>query len=350
MTNPFKNFYKTAGVDLGTANSLIYVKGQGIVVNQPTLVAVNNRTDQILAIGDEAKKMLDRVPAHVTLIKPLMNGVISDFEMTEEILSHFLKEAGGDSFFSRYRLIAISVPTNLTEVERKSVEDAVISAGASQVLLVEEPIASAIGIRLPVEDAMASLVVNIGGGSTEVSIISVGGAVTSKSIKIAGQQFNEDIMRLMKSEYKLLIGEPTAETLKTTIGSAIPTEGEKAGIAVRGRGIGSGLPKEVVVKSTHIRAALQKSLKAISDAIKSLLEDSPPELVGDVFERGIYMAGGGALLKGLNKYLERELAVRTILVDDPLTCAVRGLGIIIEDLPKYETILSNQNRPQPIQL
>lgn len=349
MINPLKNFYKTVGIDLGTANTLIYVKGHGIVVNQPTLVAINSRTDQILAIGDEAKKMLDRVPAHVTLIKPLMNGVISDFEMTEEILKHFLREASGKNTISRYKLAAISVPTNLTEVERKSVEDAVVSAGASNVLLVEEPIASAIGMRLPVEEAKASLIVNIGGGSTEISIISVGGAVTSKSIKLAGQQFNEDIMRLIKSEHKLIIGEPTAETLKTSIGSAIPMK-EDVEIKVRGRGVGTGLPREVSVKSSHVRAALQKSLKAITETIRSLLEESPPELVGDVHEKGIYLAGGGALLRGIDKFIEKEISVKTTVVDDPLTCSVRGLGIIIEDLSKFETILSNQNRPRPINL
>jgi len=349
MINPLKNFYKVAGIDLGTANTLVYVKGQGIVIDEPTLVAINNRTDQILAIGKEAKKMLDRVPAHVTLVRPLMNGVISDFEMTEEILKYFLKEAGTKSLFSRYQLAAISVPTNLTEVERKSVEDAVISAGASQVLLIEEPIASAIGIRLPVEEPTASLIVNIGGGSTEISIISVGGAVKSRSVKIAGQQFNEDIMRLMKSEYKILIGEPTAEAIKVTIGSAVQIE-DNIEMAVRGRGVGTGLPKEISVKSAHVRAALQKSLRSIADSIRGLLEESPPELVGDVYERGIYIAGGGALLKGLDKYLEKELAVKIILANDPLTCAVRGLGIIIEDLPRYDTILSNQNRPRPINL
>ena len=349
MIKPLENFYRIAGIDLGTSNTLVYIKGRGIVVDQPTLVAVNNRTEQILAIGEEAKKMLDRVPAHVTLVKPLMNGVISDFEMTEEILKHFLKQASGNSFITRYRLAAITIPTNLTEVERKSVEDAVISAGASKVLLVEEPIASAIGMRLPVEEAMASLIINIGGGSTEISIISVGGAVKSKSIKIAGQQFNDDIIKFMKNEYKILIGEPTAETIKTTIGSAIPLD-ERKEIAVRGRDVSTGLPKEVSVRNNHIRGALQKSLRTISEAIKELLEESPPELVGDVYEKGIYLAGGGALLKGLDQFIAKELSVKTTLVDDPLTCAVRGLGIIIEDLSRYETILSNQNRPMPINL
>jgi len=349
MIKLLENFYRVAGIDLGTANSLIYIKGHGIVVNQPTLVAINNRTEQILAIGEEAKKMLDRVPAHVTLIKPLMNGVISDFEMTEEILRHFLKEASGKSFMSRYHLAAITVPTNLTEVERKSVEDAVESAGASRVLLVEEPIASAIGMRLPVEEATASLIINVGGGSTEISIISVGGAVRSKSLKIAGQQFNDDIIKFMKSEYKLLIGEPTAEMVKISIGAAIPLE-DRQEVSVRGRDVGTGLPREVSVKSHHIRAALTKSLRGISDAVKDLLEESPPELVGDVYEKGAYLAGGGALLRGFDQYLSKELSVKTTLVDDPLTCAVRGLGIIIENLQKYETILSNQNRPSPINL
>lgn len=349
MIKLLENFYKVAGIDLGTANTLVYVKGRGIVVNQPTLVAVNNRTEQILAIGEEAKKMLDRVPAHVTLVKPLMNGVISDFEMTEAILRHFLREAGGNKTMARYRLAAITIPTNLTEVERKSVEDAVISAGASKVLLVEEPIASAIGMRLPVEEPTANLIINIGGGTTEISVISVGGAVKSRSVKIADQQFNDDIIKFMKNEYKLLVGEPTAEMIKISIGSAIPLE-ERKEIAVRGRDVGSGLPKEVTVRNSHIRSAIHKSLKGISEAVKQLLEESPPELVGDVYERGIYLAGGGGLLTGLDVFLTKELSVKTTLVDDPLTCAVRGLGIIIEDLERYDTILSNQNRPTPINL
>jgi rod shape-determining protein MreB len=347
MKGLFKNFYKSAGVDLGTANLLIYVRGEGIVINQPTLVAFNNRTNQILAIGDEAKKMLDRVPAHVTLVKPLINGVISDFETTEEILRYFLKEASKNRPLSRYRLVAVTIPTNLTEVERKSVEDAIISAGASRALLVEEPIASAIGMRLKVEEATANMIINVGGGTTELAIISVGGAVISKSVKIAGQQFNDDIIKFMKNEHKLYIGEPTAEELKIQIGSAIPLD-ERLEMPVRGRDVTSGLPKEVVVKNNHIRAAIQRSLKTISNMAKALLEESPPELVGDVYERGIYLAGGGALLKEFDKYLEKEISVNVTLVDDPLTCAVRGLGIIIEDLSKYETILSNQHRPEPV--
>ncbi len=345
----FSNFHKSVGVDLGTANFLVYLKGAGIVVNEPSLVALNTRTNQILAIGEEAKKMLDRTPSHVSLIKPLVNGVISDFETTTEMLKHFLRNKGNNNFFYRYRLAAISIPTNLTEVERKSVEDAAHSAGVSRVLLVEEPIASAIGIRLPVEEATANMIINIGGGTTELSIISVGGAVTSKSIKIAGERLNDDIMRYVKTEHKLLIGEPSAEALKINIGSAIPLE-ERLEAPTRGRDVSSGLPKEVIVKNTQVRTAIARSLKSIAETTKKLLEESPPELVGDVYERGIYLTGGGALLRGIDKYMEKELMVSVNLVDDPLTCVVRGLGIIIEDMPRYSTILSNQQRPKLVNL
>jgi rod shape-determining protein MreB len=349
MLKLFKNFYKSVGIDLGTANSLVYLKGEGIVINEPSLVAINNRTNQILAIGEEAKKMLDRTPAHVNLVKPLINGVISDFETTEEILRYFLKQANSQSLFNRYQLAAVSIPTNLTEVEKKSVEDAAVSAGISKVILVEEPIASAIGIRLPIEEATAHMVINIGGGTTEIAIISIGGSVVDKSLKIAGQKFNEDIIKFVKNEHKLLIGEPSAEELKISIGSAIPLEG-KLEMPVRGRDLATGLPKEIIVKNTQVRAALQRSLKAIAEAVKAILEEAPPELVGDVYQRGIYLTGGGAMLRGLDAYLERELMVKATLVDDPLTCVVRGLGMIIEDLPRYETILSNQERPRLINL
>ena len=243
----------------------------------------------------------------------------------------------------------MSIPTNLTEVERKSVEDAVVSAGASKVILVEEPIASAIGTRLPIEEPTANMIVDIGGGTTEISIISVGGAVVSRSLKTAGQKFNEDISRFIRSEYKLLIGEPTAEAIKINVGSALPVE-DKLEMAVRGRDVATGLPKEVIVRNAQVRSALQKSLKTIADSIKAILEDAPPELVGDILERGIHLSGGGSLLRSMDEYIERELQVETRIVDDPLTCVVRGLGIIIEDTGKYETILSNQERPKPVNL
>ena len=260
--NLFKNFHKNVGVDLGTANTLLYLKGQGIVVNEPTLVALHSKTGEVLSVGNEAKKMLDRTPAHISLIRPLVNGVISDFEVTEEILKYFLRKAAGKGLFSRYRVAAISVPTNLTEVERKSVEDAMISAGAGKVYLVEAPIAAAIGARLPVEEPASNMVIDIGGGTTEISIISVGGAVKSKSLKVAGDKFNDDIIKSIKEDYQLLIGEPTAEELKISIGSALPTD-EKLEMVVRGRDMATGLPKEIIIKDAHIRNVLHRSLRAI---------------------------------------------------------------------------------------
>ncbi len=342
-------FYKNVGIDLGTVNSLIYFQGRGIVVNEPTLVAINVRTNQILAIGHEAKKMLDRTPTHISLIKPLMAGVISDFETTEEILKYFLGKANEGSFISRYRLAAISVPTNLTEVERKSVEDAGISAGVSKVLLVEEPIAAAIGARLPVEEPTANMVIDIGGGTAEIAIISVGGTVISKSLKTAGQKFNEDIIRFVREEFKLLIGEPTAEDLKIHIGSAMNAD-EKMEMPARGRDVATGLPKEILVRGNQIRFAIHKSLKTLVDEIKTVIEEAPPELVGDILGRGIHLSGGGSLLKGLDKYIEKEINVKTDVVDDPLTCVVRGLGIIVENLSKYELILSNQQKPKSVNI
>lgn len=349
MLNFFKKFHKDVGIDLGTANTLIYLKGEGIVVNEPTLVAINNRTSQILAIGYDAKKMLDRAPAHISLIKPIIGGVISDFETTEEILKHFLRKVNDENIFSRYNIAAISVPANLTEVERKSVEDAVVSAGAEKVFLVEEAIASAIGAKLPIEEATANMIIDIGGGTTDISIISVGGTVISKSLKVAGQKLNDDIFRFIRDEFKLLIGEPTAEDLKINIGSATTLE-NKLEMGVRGRDMTSGLPKEIIVKNNQIRAAMQKSLKSIIEAIKTLIEEAPPELVGDILSRGVYLSGGGSLLRGLDKYIENEIMVTTRMVEDPLTCVVKGLGMIIEDLPRYGLILSNQQKPRPINL
>ena len=343
----FENLAKGVGIDLGTANTLVYLKGRGLVVEEPSLVAINNRTGQIIAIGSEAKKMLDRTPAHISLIKPLMNGVISDFETTEEILKHFLKNIKGQGPFSRYQTALISIPTNLTEVERKSVEDAARAAGIARVFLVEEPLATAIGARLPVEEATTSMVVNIGGGTTEISMISVGGAVISKSLKIGGQKLNDDIIKYIKDEFRLLIGEPTAEELKISIGSAIALD-EKLELPVRGRDMATGLPKEILVKNNHIRASLQKSIKSIAESVKTLIETAPPELVGDILQRGIYLAGGGSLLRGLDKFLEKEITVNIIIVDEPLTAVARGLGVILEDLPHYQTILSNQQKPRPV--
>jgi rod shape-determining protein MreB len=346
--NIFGKFSKDVGIDLGTTNTLIYLKNKGLVVNEPTIVAVNNKTGQIVAIGNEARKMLDRTPQHINVIKPLIGGVISDFEMTEEIIKYHLRNLS-EGIFNRYGLAVLGVPTHLTEVERKSVEDAAVSAGASKVYLIEEPIAAALGARLPVEDPTANMIIDVGGGTTEIAIISIGGTVISNSLKIAGDKLNDDIIRFIKDEFKLAIGEPTAEELKISIGSAVPLE-EKLEMVVRGRDLSTGLPKEAVIKNSHIRMAISRSLKTIAEASKNLIEEAPPELVGDILEKGVYICGGGGMLRGLDQYLSKEIASQATLIDDPLTCVVRGIGMIIEDFGRYEKILDSQAKPREVKI
>ncbi|MDP3901854.1 MAG: rod shape-determining protein [bacterium] len=347
MKNLLSFFGKSIGIDLGTANSLVYVSGRGIVVNEPSIAAVNNKTSQVLAIGEEAKKMLGRTPQHVNIVRPLINGVISDFEMTEEMLRHFLKRLNGSQFLMNYKAAVIGVPTNLTEVERKSVEDAVLGAGVARAYIIEEPLAAALGARLPIDEPTANMIIDIGGGTTEIAIISMGGTVTSKSLKIAGDKLSDDIMRYIRDEFKLAIGEPTAEELKISIGSAVVTN-EKLDMLIRGRDLVTGLPKEVQVKDNHIRTAINKSLKQIVEAVKEVVEISPPELTGDILKRGVYLCGGGSMLRGLDKLLSDSLNVETTIVDDPLTCVVRGTGVAVENLDKYAQVLDNPLQPRDI--
>ncbi len=341
-------FIKDIGIDLGTANSLVYVKDRGIILNEPSIAAVNNKTGQVLAIGGEAKKMVGRTPAHISVIKPLVNAVIFDFEITKEILRHFLKRVNNNRIFNYCRLV-IGIPTNLTEVERKSVEDAAISAGVARVYLIEEPIAAALGAGLPINEPIASMIVDIGGGTTEIAVISMGGIVTAKSLKIAGDKLNEDITKFSRDEFKLVIGEPTAEELKTTIGSAIPLE-ERLDLAVRGRDMTTGLPKEVIVKSGQIRAAISRSLCSIIEAIKETIEVSPPELVGDILREGIHLCGGGSLLRGIGQLIEREISVKATVIGDPLTCVVRGAGIIAENIPQHSRLFTDTLKPLEINI
>ena len=340
----FLDRFKTdIGIDLGTANSLVHLKGEGIIINEPTTIAINKKTNQTLAVGDEAKRMLGRTPQHVDVIRPLVNGVISDFFMAQEILKNFLKRVKKDSVF-RYVRAVVAVPTNLTEVERKSVEDAVISSGASSVFLLEEPVAAALGAGLPTSEPTASMVVDIGGGSTEIAIISMGGVVISHSLKVAGDKLNEDIIKFMKDDFKMAIGEATAEHIKMEIGSALPTDKKKE-MVVYGRDLSTGLPKEVTVKDSNIRLALTPSLKKITKAIKETIEQTPPELAGDILRRGIYISGGGSLLKGFGEMLEKELGVKTLMVDDPLTCVVRGTGIAAEDVELFRPLFALSRKP-----
>src|SRR3972149_352045 len=342
-------FSKNVGIDLGTANSLVYVAGRGIVVNEPSIVAINNKTGQILAVGEEARKMVGRTPNHINVVRPLTAGVISDFDVTQEMLRHYLKKVGGGGALFSYRKAVIGVPSNLTEVSRKSVEDAGVGAGVTKAYIIEEPIAAALGARLPIDEPAANMIVDIGGGTTEVAIISIGGAVTSKSLKIAGDKFNSDIIKFIRDEFNLLIGEPTAEEIKISIGSAAPLD-ERLELAVRGRDVTSGLPKEAIIKSHQIRTALSRSLRLILDAIRETIENSPPELAGDILKRGIYLCGGGAMIKGIDELIKKEIKVNTIIVDDPLTCVVRGAGIAAENIEEYSQFFNTPLKPMDISL
>lgn len=339
----FDSLKTDVGIDLGTANTLVYLKGSGIIINEPTVIAVNNKTGQVVAIGHEAKQMEGRTPAHIDVIRPLINGVISDFVMAQEILRHYLKRVRKDSLL-RYVRAVIAIPTNLTEVERKSVEDAVISSGASHAYLLEEPVAAVLGAGLPIYEPTASMIVDIGGGTCEIAVISLGGVVVSRSLKIAGDHINDHIVHFVRDNFKLAIGMPSAERIKIEVGSALPGL-EAREIVVGGRDTASGLPREIVVKDVHVRAAIMPLVKQMVDAIRETIEKTPPELAGDILQRGIYFSGGGSLLRGLPELVEHELSVKTIMVDDPLTCVVRGAGIAVEDIDRYQNIFSTVLKP-----
>jgi rod shape-determining protein MreB len=344
----FDNVFKDIGIDLGTANSLIYLKNKGIVVNEPSVAAINTKTNHVLAVGDEAKKMLGRVPPHINVVRPLVNGVISDFEMTEEMLRHLLSRPKASPIMS-YRRAIIAIPNNLTEVERKSVEDAAMNAGCSKVYLVESTTAAALGAGLPIMAPTASMIIDIGGGTTDIAVISLGGTVVSRTLKVAGDKFNEDIIRYVRDEFHLAIGEPTAEFAKIAVGSAIPLD-ERMEVPIRGRDYTSGLPREVGMKNNHVRMAISKSLRQIIDSVHEVIEETPPELAGDVLRGGIVLCGGGALLRGLDELLEKETGVTVTVADDPLTCVVRGLGQMVDDFDAHRELLDNPLKPLYINL
>lgn len=335
----FGLFSKDIGIDLGTANTLVYVKGRGIVINEPSVVAINTKTKQILAIGEEAKKMVGRTPAYIVANRPLVDGVVSDFEVTEQMLRYFIQKVHKESFslFPRPRVV-VGIPSGVTEVEKRAVEEASTNAGARQAFLIEEPMAAAIGARLPIQDASGSMIVDIGGGTTEVAVISLGGVVNNKSIRIAGDELNEDIIQFAKDELNLFLGERTAEEIKINIGSAAPLK-EKLEVVMRGRDILTGLPKSVTVNDEQIRAALGKSIQQIIDAIKISIEETPPELVADIMDRGIILVGGGALLRGLDRLVAEQTQMPVHIADEPLTCVVRGTGLVLEDLESLKEVL-----------
>lgn len=343
----FGLFSKDIGIDLGTANTLVYVKGRGIVINEPSVVAINTKTKQILAIGEEAKKMVGRTPAYIVANRPLVDGVVSDFEVTEQMLRYFIQKVHKESFslFPRPRVV-VGIPSGVTEVEKRAVEEASTNAGARQAFLIEEPMAAAIGARLPIQDASGSMIVDIGGGTTEVAVISLGGVVNNKSIRIAGDELNEDIIQFAKDELNLFLGERTAEEIKINIGSAAPLK-EKLEVVMRGRDILTGLPKSVTVNDEQIRAALGKSIQQIIDAIKISIEETPPELVADIMDRGIILVGGGALLRGLDRLVAEQTQMPVHIADEPLTCVVRGTGLVLEDLESLKEVLVATQYEQP---
>ena len=350
MAKGFKaNFFRNIGVDLGTSKTLIYVKGKGIVINEPTVVAMNNKTNQILAVGHEAEEMIGKTPSHISAIKPLNNGVISDFEIAEKMLNYFLDKSKKKGFFGQFldwpRLV-VGVPTGGTEVEKRAVEDVVRSAGAKEVYLIEEPIAVALGAQLSVKESQGIFVVDIGGGTTEVAVISLGGIVVSKSLRIAGNKLNDDIIHYFRDKFKLSIGEKTAERIKIFIGSALDL-GSNQEMKVKGRDLTRGLPKEIKVKEEDIREAITPSLIKIIDAIKSTVEITPPELIGDIMETGIILSGGTSLLRGIDKLIEESIDLPVKIIDDPITSVIRGIGIILEDLEGSKDILTTITREKP---
>jgi len=327
----FGRFSKDLGIDLGTSNTLVYSKDGGIVINEPSVVAINTRTDQILAVGKDAKNMLGKTPPHIEISKPLTNGVISDFEVTEKMLKYFIDKVHSESFtmFARPRVV-IGVPLETTEVERKAIEDSAFSAGARKVHLVENPLLAAIGARLPLSDSVGTMLVDLGGGTTEIAVMSLAGIVTWKSLNTAGEELNKNIVQYARDHYNLLLGERVAERIKMRIGSVI-TQDEPLEFEMRGRDLLSGLPKEIIVTDVHIREAIERSVRTIVENIKATLEATPPELVADIYERGIILTGGGALLRGIDVLISRQAAIPVRIADDPLTSVVRGAGLLLDN-------------------
>jgi rod shape-determining protein MreB len=339
----FKKFYKMfsndIGIDLGTANTLVYLKGHGIVINEPSVVVVNQKTGQIVAVGTEAKAMLGRTPGHIRAVQPIIDGVISDFEVTEEMLSYLIGKAEKISKkFIRPRVI-VGVPTGITNVEIRAVEDAARSAGAREVYIVEEPMAAAVGIRLPIKEAIGSVIVDIGGGTTDVAVISLSGVVRSKNLKIAGDLLNTNIVNYMKDEFKLLIGDKTAENVKIAIGSV--TVGDPMEAEVRGRDLVTGLPRQVIVTDADIREAILPSILSLVDGIREVLETTPPELLSDIMHRGLVLSGGGASLRGLDAMIQNVIKIPIYVAEDPLTAVARGTGVILDDFDSFLEVLVN---------
>jgi len=331
-SNFLGRFSNDIGIDLGTATTLVYVKGEGIVLCEPSVVAIYKNTHQVLAVGEEAKKMLGKTPGSIVAIRPMKDGVIADFNITEEMLRYFIKKVHSHKIFTRPRIV-VAVPSGITEVEKRAVKDSALRAGAREVIPIEEPITAAIGVGLPIAEPQGNMIIDIGGGTTEIAVISLGGIVYARSMRVGGDEMDEAIVEHMKKNYNLMIGERTAEEIKIKIGSAYPLEEEMV-IEVRGRDLITGLPKFIRVNSEEIRDALQAPLKDIVEATKVTLERTPPELAADLIERGIVLCGGGSLLRGLDKLISEETGLACFIADDPLTAVAQGTGKILEE-PRY---------------
>jgi rod shape-determining protein MreB len=332
------------GIDLGTANTLVSVRGKGIVINEPSFVALDKKTRRPIEVGARAKEMWNKNPKDIIVVRPLRDGVISEFEVTEAMLNHFINKAHEQTWVPLPRpRVVVGIPSGVTEVEKRAVFDAAISAGAREAYLIEEPVAAAIGAGLPVQETRGSMVIDIGGGTTEVAIFSLGGIVISRSIRVAGDEMDEDIVQYMRTKHNLLIGEPTAENVKKEIGSAYPLPQERT-IPVKGRNLMTGLPTSVEVSSIEIREAVSGSVDIIVDTIKDALDDTPPELVADLMESGICMAGGSSQLKGLTDRVTDEVNIRAWLAEDPMTCVARGAGRVLEDYNNLRRLLVGLER------
>jgi len=335
-------FSKDIGIDLGTANTLIFMRGKGIIMREPSVVAVDTRSDTVKYVGQEAKEVIGRTPGSIVAVRPLKDGVIADFDITASMLQAFIIKACGKSVFSKPRVI-ICIPSGVTEVERRAVREAAIKAGARQVSIIEEPMAAAIGAGLPVSDATGSMVVDIGSGTSEVAVISLGGIVEAKSVRVGGDEFDTAIIQYIKRKFNLLIGERTAEDIKITIGSAFPYEDEQP-MEIKGRNLVDGLPKNITVHPHEIREALVDPLTAVMEAIKVTLEKTPPELAADIIDHGIVLTGGGALLRGIDKLISKETGMQVHIAESPLDCVAQGTGMVLDDIDRLREVLADDRR------
>ena len=332
---------KDVGIDLGTANTLVYMKGKGIIMREPSVVAVDTKTDEVRCVGGEAKAVIGRTPGSIVAVRPLKDGVIADFDITANMLENFLKKACGNSMFSRPRVV-ICIPSGVTEVERRAVREATLKAGARQVSVIEEPMAAAIGAGLPISEPVGSMIVDIGGGTSEVAVISLGGIVASRSVRVGGDEFDQSIIAYIKRKYNLLIGERTAEDIKIQIGSAYPLE-EETTLEIKGRNLVDGLPKNITIGSEEIREALSESLYKVVDAVKETLERTPPELSADIIDHGITLSGGGALLRGLDQLISTETGIDVHVAETPLDCVALGSGAVLDHIDKLGDVLDSNS-------